>query len=88
MRLGTLLDLRFALGTKPDGTPAVCESFACALKKAAGITARKFDIHQAVKWLRENPHFKMSDVYKRKPKSESPCSSERRSVSVVGTSRE
>lgn len=86
MRLGTLMDLRVELGH--GGEPGISESYASALKKAAGVTARKFDINFVIRWLRDNPNFKMSDVYKRKPKSAHPCSSQSRSVLVADTSHE
>lgn len=80
MRAGTLNDLRLALGH--DGQPGVSESFACALKKASGVKGRKFDINLVIEWWKDNPGFKMSDVYPRKRKegnttSAHQCRSER-----------
>lgn len=85
------MDLRVALGH--DGKPSVSSSYASALKNASGVKARKFDINAVIRWLRNNPDFKMSHVYKRKakpeaPTSERPCNSPGRLVSVADTSRE
>jgi hypothetical protein len=88
MRVGTLNDLRMALGY--NGQVGVSESFACALKKASGVKGRKFDINLVIKWWRENPGFKMSDVYPRKKKentaSAHPCSFGDQPALAVGIS--
>lgn len=39
-----------------------------AIKRQMGITSGKFFLSDVTKWLRNNPTFKLSDVYKHKPK--------------------
>lgn len=56
------------------GIPELCEklhigdTFASALKKAAGITARKFDINIVEKWWQDHPEFRIEDAFPRKKK--------------------
>ena len=57
MKLGGLSALREALGGD------VGDTYLSALKKAAGITTRKFDVERAVEWLRNNPDFQVRDVF-------------------------
>lgn len=64
------------------------ETFASALKKAAGITARKFDINVVKRWWAAHPNFKITDV---RPRNSNP--QRRRPILnppelIVGTSRE
>ena len=47
----------------------VGETFAAALKKAAGVTTRKFDITRVKALYKANPDFQISDVYPRPPKA-------------------
>lgn len=79
MRLGTLDDLREALGGKtPEGKFVIGKTYACALKKAAGMGGTKyFDVQSVVKWRRGNPAWKMTDVYPNASR-QSPKSSARR----------
>lgn len=65
MKIGTIDDLRLALGTRADGSPVVGRLFATALKKAAGLQSRLFDVTVAVNYLREHPNFQIRDVYPR-----------------------
>jgi hypothetical protein len=58
MQLGTIPDLVKALGGQ------VSTSYACALKRAAGLNGtRYFDVQAAVRWREEHPTWKMTDVY-------------------------
>ena len=68
MRLGTIEDLRHALGgTRPGEEPRVGATYAAALKRAAGLTGtRLFDIDQAVKFKRRNPTWTMHGYNKSK----------------------
>lgn len=67
MKLGGIYALQIALGgLKPDGQPVISESFAKALKKAAGFTARIFDVQEVKSWWKKNPNFKITDAYPRK----------------------
>lgn len=68
MKLGTIADLREALGGRDEnGKLKIGETFAIALKRAAGLTATRFDIDAAVRWLSKNGNFKISDVYPLRP---------------------
>jgi hypothetical protein len=63
MRIGTVETLRQALGG------VVGRSYCFALKRAAGMTgSRYFDIDLVIKWLKKNPHWKMTMEYRRSTK--------------------
>ncbi len=64
MRLGTLNDLRNALGGDVGIT------YCAAVKKAAGFAGRKFDIEGAVKFLKRNPTWTMMEVYPRRQRNQ------------------
>lgn len=64
-------------------------TFLCALKKAAGIKSRKFDLNRLVEYWRANPDFKQRDVYsypnRRGLATGQPCRGQGRRVEVVDT---
>ena len=72
MKLGNLQDLMARLG--------VGQTYACALKKAAGMHTRLFDLEKAEKYLEQNPNFSIDLVYPRKKSADSV----RASRNVVG----
>jgi len=59
MKPGTIQDLCAYLNVK--------ETFATALKKAAGLRVRKFDLDRVKRWWMDNPNFQVSQVYPRSP---------------------
>lgn len=65
MRLGTLETLREALGRNVDGSYSVGLTLASAIKKGAGMTARKFDVDAVVAWKKKNPNFTIGDAFPR-----------------------
>lgn len=71
MQIGGIKELQLALGTDGEGKPRVSESWAKALKKAAGFTGRFFDVSAVIRYLKKNPNFKISDAYKRRKKKSS-----------------
>lgn len=74
MRLGSIEMLREALGGRDgQGKLVVGETYAAALKIAAGMKGRRlFDIDAAVKWLKDHPAWKMTDVYPRRSHPHNP----------------
>ncbi len=87
MRLGTLNDLREALaGRHPvTGDYLIGRGYASALKQAAGMrSCARFDIDAVIKFRKENPDWKMTDV--RKPRL--PRSQKGQLGGGVGKSRE
>ena len=66
MNIGNIQDLRRALGLRADGNPRVGDLFAAAMKKAAGVNTRLFDVGAVLRWYRANPNFKIADVYPRR----------------------
>jgi hypothetical protein len=60
-RFGKNADLAKELG-------GVSATYVCAVKKKAGIRTRVFDINRALKFLEENPDFKVRDAYKMEEK--------------------
>lgn len=65
MRLGTLTTLRELLaGRDSTGKLLISEKYACGLKRAAGLNGTKlFDVDAVIKWRKENPSFKITDIY-------------------------
>jgi hypothetical protein len=94
MLLGTIKTLRLKLGE--NGEPGCSESYACALKKASGVTGRLFDVLTVIKWRKEHPDFNMKTIYPSKKKSETESSPtpprrynpRRPELSAAGTSHE
>jgi hypothetical protein len=70
MNIGGLKELQIALGN--NGRPAVGQTYASALKKAAGVTGRKFDVDAVVTWFRRNPNFNSTMVYPKRGRSGQP----------------
>jgi hypothetical protein len=85
MRLGSIDKLREALGGRDgQGNLVVGETYAIALKKAAGMQGtRLFDIEAAVKWKRDHPAWKMTEVYPRRRRK---CSLSSRPAAVADKS--
>lgn len=66
MTFGTLQDLQEALG-------GVGKSYACALKKASGAGGtRVFDVKAVMLWKRNNPGWKVTDVYPNRSRQRNP----------------
>ena len=86
MRLGGLEQLREVLGGRnAEGELMVGRTYASALKQAAGMGGtRLFDIDAAVKWRKEHPLWKMTEVYPRLPS----CSRSSRLAAAAGKSGE
>lgn len=70
MKLGGLDALREALGGRgPAGELLVGKNYASALKQAAGMTdCRLFDVDAAVKWRKEHPTWRMTEIYPNRPR--------------------
>lgn len=91
MRLGDLTTLRELLaGRDAEGDLIIGETYACALKKAAGFSGtRWFDVEAVVAWLKKNPQWKSTDVYRHKqPTQPRQCSPKGLSAATAGKSRE
>ena len=72
-------------GRGPTGELLIGRTYASALKQAAGMAGtRLFDVDAAVKWRKEHPAWKMTEVYPRSPS----CSRTGQRVAVAGKSGE
>ena len=84
MRLGGLEQLREALGGRDIlGKLMVGRTYASALKQAAGMgDTRLIDVDAVVKWRKDHPTWKMTEVYPRSPS----CSRSGHSAEAAGIS--